>query len=184
MIQISLRIRAVWSESLLGAAGKQRMQCHFMRSTKTLIRLCRLIWVFVGCTSLMLVFLRCGLYSADAVYIPYVVVVYILTNKIIIDKKMKARGFSHHSNSFWSPIFGWSSVCKFHIGCRFYKIRHGYACGHIAVRGKNSLKGIRCEQINSQILNSWRLTMLCQTSHFQPFRPHQWHSYKLSKIWE
>ena len=38
-IQISLRIRAVWSESSLGAFWIARMESVFVRTTKTLIRL-------------------------------------------------------------------------------------------------------------------------------------------------
>ena len=48
-IQISLCIRAVWTESSLSTfwIAKDRMQSTYMRTTNTLLRLRRLIWVFI-----------------------------------------------------------------------------------------------------------------------------------------
>ena len=49
-IQTSLFICADWSESFLGKFRFPRMQSFFMQRTKTDQTVCRLIWVFIGCT--------------------------------------------------------------------------------------------------------------------------------------
>ena len=72
-IQISLRIRAVWSESSLGAfwiAKDAKCQHVVSEDSDQTPRMRRLIWVFVGRTCHDVLFLRSGWKKLCTTYIP------------------------------------------------------------------------------------------------------------------